>query len=259
MKIFWVDLETSGLDSARHGIISLSYAVELDGQEVAAGELRSSCEGKEIDDSALDINHFSRGQLLGFPPPREMYYALLDIFGQYVKKYDHHDKFMVGGYNCEGLRSALPAPTLEGQPGRLLRLVVPLRGPGSVLPPGSAGIHGRGRTPCRRQAHRPGPPLRDGHHRPSASWDLKMTRFVLSVELGGSPMKATIVDLIRKDGREPGGGRNIRPPVIKYPWSPIAKTLALWQLSVFARKTYRATKRLERKLEKLDWLYDTGG
>ncbi len=102
MKVFFFDCETSGLDPARHGIISLSYAVEIDGQEVAAGELRSSCEGKAIDDSALAVNHFTREQIAGFPPPREMYYALLDIFGQYVGKYDHHDKFMAGGYNVRG-------------------------------------------------------------------------------------------------------------------------------------------------------------
>ena len=99
MKVFFFDCETSGLDPARHGIISLSYAVEIDGQTVEDGTLRSYCKGKEIDDSALAVNHFTREQVAGFPIPQQMYMDLSDAFERYVEKYDHHDKFMAGGYN----------------------------------------------------------------------------------------------------------------------------------------------------------------
>ena len=181
MKIFWMDLETSGLDPARHGIISLSYAVEIDGQEVASGELRSSCEGKAIDDSALHINHFSRGQLLGFSPPREMYYALLDIFGQYVQKYDHHDKFMAGGYNVRGFDMAFLRQLWKDQhddyfgswfhfaaldPSSLLAALAYM---GVDVPLADAKL-----TDLARHF---GMDTTGAH---DASWDLKMTRFVLS-------------------------------------------------------------------------------
>jgi len=53
MKVCWLDLETSGLDPARHGIISLAYQVEIDGHTAASGSLFSNCRGKEIELSAL--------------------------------------------------------------------------------------------------------------------------------------------------------------------------------------------------------------
>jgi DNA polymerase-3 subunit epsilon len=99
MKVFWFDTETSGLDPAKHGIISLAYAVEIDGQTVAEGELFSNCEGKAIEDSALKVNGFTREQIDTFPLPQKMYHDLADLFGQYVDKFDREDKFYAGGYN----------------------------------------------------------------------------------------------------------------------------------------------------------------
>lgn len=99
MKVFWFDCETSGLDSARHGIISLAYAVEIDGHIVGEGELRSNCEGKAIEDSALAINHFTRGNLLGHQPPEQMYRDLAAEFSRWVDKFDRDDKFYAGGFN----------------------------------------------------------------------------------------------------------------------------------------------------------------
>jgi DNA polymerase-3 subunit epsilon len=101
MKVFWFDIETSGLDPARHGIISLAYAVEILGEIVAEGELNSNCQGKEIEDSALDINGFLRDQIALFGSPRMLYEDLEYLFGQYVSKYDPADKFYAGGMNVQ--------------------------------------------------------------------------------------------------------------------------------------------------------------
>lgn len=99
MKVFWFDTETSGLDSAKHGIIQLAYAVEIDGEVVAEGELFSNCEGKVIEDGALKVNGFTREQIATFNPPSWMYRHLGDLFDQYVDKFDRSDKFYAGGYN----------------------------------------------------------------------------------------------------------------------------------------------------------------
>jgi len=101
MKIYWFDLETSGLDPARHGIISLAYQVEIDGEVKKEGELFSNCEGKEIEDKALAINLFKRSDVAGFPPPVTIYTGLTELFGSYVDKYNRNDKFYAGGFNVE--------------------------------------------------------------------------------------------------------------------------------------------------------------
>lgn len=101
MKVFWFDCETSGLDPSRHGIISLAYAVEIDGQTVAEGQLFSNCKGKDVEDSALAVNHFTREQIEHFPLPQKMYHDLADLFAQYVDKFDKQDKFYAGGYNVD--------------------------------------------------------------------------------------------------------------------------------------------------------------
>ena len=99
MKIFWTDLETSGLDPVKNGIISLAYAVEIDGQTVAEGTLFSNCEGKAIEDSALAVNHFTREQIAQFQRPSGLYHDLADLLAQYCDPYERQDKFYAGGYN----------------------------------------------------------------------------------------------------------------------------------------------------------------
>ena len=101
MKVFWMDAETSGTDPARHGIISLAYAVEIDGKVKEMGQKFSNCEGKEIDEGALKVNHFTREQVATFPPPGALYADLLTVFGRFVDKYNPADKFYAGGYNVE--------------------------------------------------------------------------------------------------------------------------------------------------------------
>lgn len=101
MKVFWFDCETSGLDEKKHGIISLAYCVEIDGEIKEKGELFSNCEGKEIDDRALEINCFTRERIATFPSPHMMYLELTRIFGRYIDRYNKQDKFIAGGYNVQ--------------------------------------------------------------------------------------------------------------------------------------------------------------
>jgi DNA polymerase-3 subunit epsilon len=101
MKVFWFDCETSGTDAAKHGIISLAYTVEIDGQSVAEGELFSNCDRKEIEDSALAVNGFTRERIAGAPMPSVMKRNLELLFGRHVDKFDRTDKFYAGGYNAD--------------------------------------------------------------------------------------------------------------------------------------------------------------
>lgn len=99
MKVFWFDTETSGLDPQKNGIISLAYAVEIDGEIVEEGLLYSNCRGKEISPRALEVNGFRFADVHVFPDPRRMYDALKSVFENYVDRFDRGDRFIAGGYN----------------------------------------------------------------------------------------------------------------------------------------------------------------
>lgn len=102
MKVFWFDVETTGLDPDKCGIIQLAYVVEVDGQVKETGELCSrGGQNCEISERALEVNGYTREQIESFPPEREMYVALKTIFGKYVNKFDRADKFIAGGYNVD--------------------------------------------------------------------------------------------------------------------------------------------------------------
>lgn len=99
MKIFWFDTETSGLSPVKNGIISLSYMIEIDGTVTETGNLYFNCRGKQIEESALSVNGFTREQIEGFPDPENMYRELNTLFSRYISKFDKNDKFTAAGYN----------------------------------------------------------------------------------------------------------------------------------------------------------------
>lgn len=117
-----------------------------------------------------------------------MYYALLDIFCQYVDKYYHHDKFMAGGYNVREFDMAFLRQLWADQgdsyfgswfhfaavdPSSFLAALAYM---GVDVPLADAKL-----TDLARYF---GIDTTGAH---DASWDLKMTRFVLS----------KLIDLVR--------------------------------------------------------------
>jgi len=101
MKIFWFDVETSGLDPKTNAILTLDYAVEIYGEIVEEGQILNRPDGKVVEDGALKINNLTREQIATFKAPAENYITLTDLFGKYVDKYDSDDKFYAGGYNVK--------------------------------------------------------------------------------------------------------------------------------------------------------------
>lgn len=99
MKIFWFDLETSGLDPVKNGWLTLAYKIEIDGVIVGEGKLWNNPVGKAIDDSALAINKLKKEDIAGFSSPISNYAVLENLFDSFVDRYDPADKFYAGGYN----------------------------------------------------------------------------------------------------------------------------------------------------------------
>jgi len=100
MKIFWNDVETSGLDPKRNDIISLAGIIEVDGK--IKEEFKFNIQPFDWDNielSALKVNGITVEQLKTFMTPKEAHKKLTNILGKYVNKYDRNDKFQFAGYN----------------------------------------------------------------------------------------------------------------------------------------------------------------
>jgi len=99
-KTLYLDTETTGLDSLKHGLIQLALIVDIDGeiQEEKNWHIRPF-KGDLVANEALEVNGLTMEDLKGFPPADEVFKELLKFLGQYVDKFDRNDKFYPAGYN----------------------------------------------------------------------------------------------------------------------------------------------------------------
>ena len=100
MKIWWFDVETTGLDYEKNDIISLACVIEVD--EEIKEEFKLNIQPfnwDNIEQSALNVNKITREQLKTFMKPKEALAKLKSYLEKYVNPYDSSDKFQPGGYN----------------------------------------------------------------------------------------------------------------------------------------------------------------
>jgi len=102
MKVCWIDTETSGLDPFKDGIIQLAFIIDIDGEVKEKGTLYSNCEGKNINQKALDCNGFTLEKIKTFSPPKEMYKSLKQVLSKYVDPYNKNKegRFYFAAYNA---------------------------------------------------------------------------------------------------------------------------------------------------------------
>ena len=98
-KVFWMDVETTGLFASKHAIVQFAYMIEVNGKIVAKKVIFASPEKKEISDKALEITGFTRKELLSWPSQHDLYSSLKKTLNKYIDPYDKEDKFFIGGYN----------------------------------------------------------------------------------------------------------------------------------------------------------------
>jgi len=68
MKVAWIDVETTGLDCTRHGIIQVAIIVEIDHKIITRADYRMNPVGKEIDPEAMMVHGISVDELDAYPP-----------------------------------------------------------------------------------------------------------------------------------------------------------------------------------------------
>lgn len=100
MKIWWFDVETSGLDSKRNDIVSVGNIIDIDGcieDEFSLNIQPFNWDNVEM--SSLKMNGITIEQLKTFMLPKEAHLKLKSHLKKYVDPYNREDKFQPGGYN----------------------------------------------------------------------------------------------------------------------------------------------------------------
>lgn len=99
-KILWFDTETTGTDPSRHGLLTISGMVEIDGKIMEEFDFRTRpFPDQDIKPEALLVNGLTVHTIAAFPEPRETYAELARVFDRHINRYDKTDKFYPAGHN----------------------------------------------------------------------------------------------------------------------------------------------------------------
>jgi len=100
MKLFYFDLETTGVLVNRNGIHQISAIIEIDGEVKERLDLRVQPNPRaKIEEEALKVAGVTKEQILAYPPMDVIYKQLIVILNKYIDKYNKKDKFTLIGYN----------------------------------------------------------------------------------------------------------------------------------------------------------------
>ncbi len=110
-KIFWFDVETTGVSFEDSAILQLAALIEIDGKVVDEFQINMQPhEDASIAPTALRIHGITHVQWEHFDLPYVGLHKLRSFLGRHVNKYDWSDKFVIAGYNVnfdvQMLRSA---------------------------------------------------------------------------------------------------------------------------------------------------------
>lgn len=101
MKLFFVDLETTGVDREKHGIHQISGAIVIDGVIMEKFNFRvAPGPSAFIDNKALEVCGVTYEQIRNYPPMQDVFLAILYMIHLYVNIEDPKDKFTIVGYNA---------------------------------------------------------------------------------------------------------------------------------------------------------------
>lgn len=99
-KLFFLDLETTGLDPKTCAIHQIAGKVIIDGKVRESFNIKARpFEGAVIEDAALEVAKVTKGQIMAYQPMEAAYAQLMTILDRYINKYDKKDKFFIAGYN----------------------------------------------------------------------------------------------------------------------------------------------------------------
>lgn len=99
-KLFFFDLETTGVNHWQHGIHQISGAIEIDGKVEDWFNFKVAPNPKaKIEAEALAVGNVTVEQIQAYPPMTDVYKELIELLTKYCNKYDKKDKMYLVGYN----------------------------------------------------------------------------------------------------------------------------------------------------------------
>jgi len=99
-KLFFYDLETTGLNFKTNAIHQISGMIVVDGEVRERFEFKVQPHfGAVIDDAALVVSNRTKEEILAYPPIKQVYAKLFALFTKYVDRFDRFDKYVLAGYN----------------------------------------------------------------------------------------------------------------------------------------------------------------
>ena len=99
-KLFFYDLETTGVKFWKNGIHQISGCIEIDGDVKEEFNFHvkpnPAC---VIEDEALDVSGVTLEQINAYPDMNVVYNQIKTMLSKYVNRYNKYDKFFLVGYN----------------------------------------------------------------------------------------------------------------------------------------------------------------
>ena len=100
MKIFYFDLETTGLDEKLHAIHQLSGAIEINGTVIEKFNYNiRPHEGALYDPEAMKLSMKTKELMQLGLPINHVYQIVVSMLSKHVNRYDKTDKFYLAGFN----------------------------------------------------------------------------------------------------------------------------------------------------------------
>lgn len=100
MKLFFFDLETTGIKYWRNGIHQISGEIVIDGVTRESFNYKVCPHPRcEIEEEALRVCNVTREQIMAYTPMNEVYTDFVRMLSKYIDKYNKQDKFFLVGYN----------------------------------------------------------------------------------------------------------------------------------------------------------------
>lgn len=101
-KLFFYDLETTGLSSNAHGIHQLAGMIVIDNKIRQRFNFKiRPFEGAKIEESALNLSGVTKEQIEAYPPAQQVFPELINLLSTYVDKFNKADKFHLVGYRID--------------------------------------------------------------------------------------------------------------------------------------------------------------
>ena len=107
MKVAYIDVETTGLDAAAHGIVEVAVIIEIDG-EVKATKVWPMNPSKnrlkkkaKVDLKALEINKKTIDEIRDYQASSEVFDEFIELLETYIRPEVYEDSFKIAGYNSQ--------------------------------------------------------------------------------------------------------------------------------------------------------------